>query len=128
MNLAANSRLHIQGADDTINVGAGSDLFAYGNSHTIMLGAGDNLWLDSAYGSKILLSAKSEVIDTFVPGNNDILDLTNGAGGYHSSADVMRALHSDGRGGALLSLGSGASVDILNVAPSQLTAANFQIG
>ena len=50
------------------------------------------------------------------------------AEGWTTSAQVARALGTDGHGGSLLSLGTLGSIDFQNVQKSQLTAANFHIG
>ncbi len=57
-----------------------------------------------------------------------MLDLQHEAGGYASTSDVVSALHDDGHGGTLLSLGGGHSIDFVGTALGLLHASNFAIG
>ena len=57
-----------------------------------------------------------------------VFDLLGGEGGYTNAGAAYAALTSDGHGGSLLSFGTAGSLDIVGVAKTSLSAANFKIG
>jgi hypothetical protein len=128
LNLQGNSNLSVAGSNNTITVGTSSNITVSGAGNTVILGSGDNLWFSGASSSEVVVgNAGGATIDSFLPTASDVIDLINGAGGYTTTAAIMSALTSDGAGGSVLSLGA-ASLHIMNVAPSALTAQNFKIG
>ena len=84
---------------------------------------------DTGSGLRVDVGTKAgtDVISGFANDPTGCIDLLGGVGGYSSVNQLLSALHSDGSGGTLLSLGSG-SIDFLGVAPTQLHASNFKIG
>jgi autotransporter passenger strand-loop-strand repeat protein len=117
---------------DTVTVNGGRDTITFAgasNQANIFGSAVANI---SDLGSALTLDVgSSRQIDTISGLGTDsswLLDFTNGAGGFGSVTSVMDALHSDGHGGTLLSLGSGGSIDFVKVAESQIHAANFKVG
>jgi hypothetical protein len=119
---------------DVITVNGGSDQFNFvgsGNQAIINGPAHVNI-IDHGMGLTVSINSSSQ-IDTIAGFGNDtlgVVDLASGVGNYHSVADIMSALKSDGHGGVLLALGSGpnaGSVDFVDTAISQLHASNFMI-
>ncbi|WP_038942640.1 hypothetical protein [Bradyrhizobium japonicum] len=119
---------------DVITVNGGSDQFnfvGFGNQ-AIINGPAHVDIIDHGAGLTVSINSSSQV-DTISGFGNDafgVVALANGIGDYHSVADIMGALRSDGHGGALLALGSGpdaGSIDFVDTAVSQLHASNFMI-
>ncbi|BAR55170.1 hypothetical protein NK6_1988 [Bradyrhizobium diazoefficiens] len=119
---------------DVITVNGGSDQFnfaGFGNQ-AIINGPAHADIIDHGTGLTVSVNSSSQV-DTISGFGNDtlgIVALANGVGDYHSVADIMSALRSDGHGGTLLALGSGSnagSIDFVDTAISQLHASNFMI-
>ncbi|MET4071048.1 autotransporter passenger strand-loop-strand repeat protein [Bradyrhizobium sp. S3.2.6] len=119
---------------DVITVNGGSDQFnfvGFGNQAIINGPAHVNI-NDHGTGLTVSVNSSSQ-IDTISGFGNDplgVIDLGNGAGNYHSVADIMSALKSDGHGGTQLALGSApnaGSLDFIDTAISQLHASNFVI-
>ena len=112
----------------------GSDQFnfvGFGNQAIINGPAHVNI-NDHSTGLTVSVNSGNQ-IDTISGFGNDslgVIDLANGVGNYHSVADIMSALKSDGHGGTLLALGSApnaGSIDFVDTAISQLHASNFVI-
>lgn len=119
---------------DVVTANGGSDQFnfvGFGNQAIINGPAHVNI-NDHSTGLTISINSSSQV-DTISGFGNDpfgVVDIANGVGNYHSVADIMNALRSDGHGGTLLALGSApgaGSVDFVDAAISQLHASNFMI-
>ncbi|GAB9243435.1 beta strand repeat-containing protein [Bradyrhizobium diazoefficiens] len=119
---------------DVVTVNGGSDQFnfvGFGNQ-AIINGPAHVDIIDHGTGLTVSVNSSSQV-DTISGFGNDtlgIVALANGVGDYHSVADIMSALRSDGHGGTLLALGSGSnagSIDFVDTAISQLHASNFMI-
>ena len=119
---------------DVITVNGGSDQFnfaGFGNQ-AIINGPAHVDIIDHGTGLTVSVNSSSQV-DTISGFGNDtlgIVALANGVGDYHSVADIMSALRSDGHGGTLLALGGGpnaGSIDFVDTAISQLHASNFMI-
>jgi hypothetical protein len=112
----------------------GSDQFnfvGFGNQAIINGAAHVNI-NDHSTGLTVSINSSTQ-IDTISGFGNDplgVIDLANGVGNYHSVADIMSALRSDGHGGTVLALGSApsaGSVDFVDTTISQLHASNFVI-
>ncbi|MCP3440102.1 hypothetical protein [Bradyrhizobium sp. CCGUVB14] len=119
---------------DVVTANGGSDQFnfvGFGNQAIINGAAHVNI-SDQSSGLTVFINSSNQ-IDTISGFGNDplgVIDLANGVGNYHSVADIMSALKSDGHGGTLLALGSApnaGSVDFVDTAISQLHASNFVI-
>lgn len=119
---------------DVITANGGSDQFnfvGFGNQAIINGAAHVNI-NDHSTGLTVSINSSTQV-DTISGFGDDplgVIDLANGVGNYHSVADIMNALRSDGHGGTLLALGSApsaGSVDFVDTAISQLHASNFMI-
>ncbi|WP_228749142.1 hypothetical protein [Bradyrhizobium sp. BR 10261] len=88
--------------------------------------------IDHSTGLTVTVNSGNQ-IDTIAGFGYDslgVIDLANGAGNYHSVADIMSSLRSDGHGGTLLALGSApnaGSIDFVDTAISQLHPSNFAI-
>jgi hypothetical protein len=120
---AGGDRVTVAGGKATITFNGWSD-------HAILNGGAGGTIYDNGYGLEVDIGSSSGV-STIAGFDHDyygVIDLLNHAGGFATVGAVVAALKSDGHGGSLLSLGSTGSVDILNVAPNKLTAANFRIG
>ena len=146
VHLQANSRMDLAGSDDGVTAGAGSNLGVVGSDDTIAAGDGDGVWLggssdivsvgvddaihDFGHGMTIKVAGSAGMLSVygFSSDVSGVIDLLNGVGGYASAASTYAALSSDGNGGSLLSLGAAGSIDIVGVASSALSAANFKIG
>jgi hypothetical protein len=84
---------------------------------------------DQASGLHVSIAGGgTDVVQNFAADPSMVVDLIGGVGGYTSAAQALAALQPDLHGGAMLSFGSSGSIDFVGVAPSQLHAANFQIG
>jgi hypothetical protein len=117
------------GTGDTINL-AKTTLSLYGTDEMVFIGTGNATVNDSSIGLtlKIGPTAGTDILAHFASDLSGVVDLIGGIGGFRTAAAAVSALKSDGHGGALLSFGHGSSLDFAGVAPSQLHAANFQIG
>ena len=119
---------------DIVTANGGSDQFhfvGFGNQ-AIINGPAHVDIIDHSSGLTVSVNSANQV-DTISGFGNDalgVIQLANGVGVYHSVADIMSALRSDGHGGTLLALGSAphaGSIDFVDAAASQLHAANFMI-
>jgi aryl-phospho-beta-D-glucosidase BglC (GH1 family) len=98
-------------------------------------GAGNQVWLqsgthaidDESSGLLLMVSGGSANVTHFGAARGAVVDLLSGVGGYQTAAQALAAVHSDGAGGSILSLGAGA-LDFAGLAPSALSLANFRIG
>jgi hypothetical protein len=117
------------GTGDTIDL-ANTTLSLYGTNEMVFLGTGNATVNDFSIGldMKIGPTAGTDVLAHFASDLSGVVDLIGGIGGFKTAAAAVSALKSDGHGGALLSFGHNSSLDFTSVAPSQLHAANFQIG
>ncbi|WP_439405379.1 hypothetical protein ACNJX9_28860 [Bradyrhizobium sp. DASA03076] len=119
---------------DVITANGGSDQFNFVGfgSQAIINGPAHVDIVDHSTGLTVTVNSGNQ-IDTISGFGHDplgLIDLANGAGNYHSVADIMSALRSDGHGGTVLALGSGpdaGSIDFVDAAISQLHASNFAI-
>jgi hypothetical protein len=115
-----------------VNVAIGADtVYLAGNSEHISLLGGPSAHIydqGSNMSVDVFGSAGTDVISGFANDPTGVIDLLSGSGGFSSVGQVLKALHSDGNGGTLLSLGHSGSIDFLGVAPAQLHASNFRIG
>jgi hypothetical protein len=116
-----NSFLNLDGADEMVFLGTGNNFVALSDNST-----GTQLNIGPTTGNDHF--APNFLVDL----QTSVIDLKGGIGGFTSvtgPGGVLNALQDDGfSGGTLLSFGSGSSLDIVNFAPDQLTAANFKIG
>ena len=127
--LSDNSRADVTGSSVTATLGVNDAFGLYGSNDTITLGSNDSVWLNPGAGVDELLfsgNTGTTTVSSFASG--DIIDLLGGTGGYASASAGFSAIGSDGYGGSLLSLGANGSIDIVGVAASSLSAANFKIG
>lgn len=120
------------GQSNRINL-FGSQSFELSGSHDAMLfiGSGDSIVIDASTGTHINIgsAAGTDFLGDFAQDlATGVIDLIGGIGGFKTIAAALAALTPDGAGGSLLSFGPGSSLDIENVVPSALTAANFKIG
>ncbi len=123
---------------DTVQDGSGDTITLTGNGHLALYGmnemvflAGSNASIDDlSQGMTLALSGQlgDVVLTDFAKDPMGVIDLMGGLGGFTTPQDVLPALHSDGHGGTLLSLGGSSSLDFANMAPAQLTANHFAIG
>ncbi|SNB82083.1 Ca2+-binding protein, RTX toxin-related, partial [Rhodoblastus acidophilus] len=117
---------------DKVTVGGGTATLTFNgwSDHAILnSGVGATIY-DNGYGLEVDIgsSAGATTIYGFDHDYYGVIDLLNNAGGFTSASAAVAALTSDGHGGSLLSLGTNGSIDLVNVAPKQLTTANFKIG
>ena len=119
---------------DVMTANGGSDQFnfvGFGNQ-AIINGPAHVDINDHSTGLTVSVNSGNQ-IDTISGFGNDapgVIDVANGVGNFHSVADIMSALRSDGHGGTLLALGSApnaGSIDFVDAAISQLHASNFVI-
>ncbi|MCA6122897.1 AIDA repeat-containing protein [Bradyrhizobium sp. WSM 1704] len=121
-----------QVGQDVITVNGGSDQFNFSgfDNHVIINGAAHVSINDHGTGLTVSINSSNQIdtISGFGNDPNGVVELASGIGNYHSVADIMSALTSDGHGGTLLALGSGpsaGSVDFVDTAIAQLHASNF---
>lgn len=133
------NQVTLTAGDNTISGGAGSDTVSLtgGNANLLLNGYSDMVFLsnanatidDMAQGLHVAVAGGgTDVIQNAASDPSLLIDLQGGLGGYSSATAAYSALTSDGHGGAMLSLGTSGSIDILGIAPSHLSASNFQIG
>jgi autotransporter passenger strand-loop-strand repeat protein len=121
-----------QGFDD-IKVNGGTDkLTLRGDFEQVTL-AGTTTASITDLGQMLRLNVASNTQTDTISGfgTSDVfgvVDLKNGVGGFNSVAAIVDALHSDGHGGTVLSLGNNGSIDFVGTAPNQIHASNFAIG
>ncbi len=137
---AGNSTVTLAGSGNSVTAGTGKDTITGGQDTLSFGGSGSSATLNGTIAANItdlgsalrILIGSNTQTDTITGfGSTDklgVIELLNGVGGYASAAAIVSALHSDGHGGSLLTLGTTGSIDFLGVAPSQLTAANFKVG
>ena len=127
-----NNTVTLGGGVDTVTGGQGRDIITErGGSATLNLsGRGEQVFLDNGANliARIGASNATVSISGFGADPLGVIDLLNGAGGFKSVGAILSSLHSDGRGGTLLSLSPTGSIDIEGVAKSSLHASNFAIG
>ena len=127
--LGANVQAQVWGNGDTfaLNAGASVDLLQ-GQSDAIVTGLNNHV-VDNGTGTlvKIAQAAGTLTVGGFANDATGVIALLNGVGGYKTVAAVVAALHCDGNGGSLLSLGASGTLDILGVAPGALSAARFRL-
>jgi autotransporter passenger strand-loop-strand repeat protein len=113
------------GSDQFHFVGSGNQAIINGQAHVDIV--------DQSVGLAVSINSSSQV-DTITGFGGDalgVVHLMNGVGNYHSVADIVSALHSDGHGGTLLALGTdpaAGSIDFVGTTISQLHASSFMIG
>ncbi len=121
-----------QGADSvTVNSGTDKLTFAGWNSQVTLNGVTNASITDQADALRVIIGSSTQTDTVAGFATSDpyaVLDLKNGAGGYASVNAIVQALHSDGHGGTMLSLGGTNSIDFQNTSISQLTAAHFAVG
>ena len=119
-----------QGSNTVTMNGGLDDVSFYGWTNHAILNAGVHATVhDVGWGTTFDVTASNVQLAIEMFDASGIIHLTNLAGGYTSAAAAKAALMSDGHGGAMLSLGTqGGYIDFLNVAPSQISAAQFRIG
>src|SRR5208282_511635 len=117
------------GTDDTISL-VNTTLALYGTDEMVFIGSGNATVNDLSTGLdlKIGPTAGVDVLSHFASDPSGVVDLIGGVGGFTTTAAALSALKSDGHGGTLLRFGHDSSLDFVGVTPSQLHAANFQIG
>ena len=119
---------------DVMTANGGSDQFNFvGFSNQAIINGPAHVSIsDHSTGLNVFINSGNQ-IDTISGFGNDplgVVDLANGVGNYHSVADIMSALKSDGHGGTVLALGSApgaGSIDFVDTTISQLHASNFVI-
>ncbi len=141
--------IKLNGYYNTVSLGAGKNVIEGGQGHdeinlsggsaTLNLnGDAEHVTLANGVSAKIFdfgagarfdigSSAGDDVITGLAQDSSAIITLLNHAGGFSSAMDILDSLRSDGNGGSLLTLGAQGSLDIIGVAPSHLTAANFTV-
>jgi hypothetical protein len=113
------------GSDQFHFVGSGNQAIVNGQAHVDIV--------DQSVGLAVSINSSGQV-DTITGFGGDalgVVHLMNGVGNYHSVADIMSALHSDGHGGTLLALGTepaAGSIDFVGTTISQLHVSSFMIG
>ena len=120
---------------DVLTANGGSDQFHFAGSgnQAVLNGQAHVDIVDQSVGLAVSINSSSQV-DTITGFGSDalgVVHLMNGVGNYHSVADIMSALHSDGHGGTLLALGTSpaaGSLDFVGITISQLHASSFMIG
>ena len=119
---------------DVMTANGGSDQFNFvGFSNQAIINGPAHVSIsDHSTGLNVFINSGNQ-IDTISGFGNDplgVVDLANGVGNYHSVADIMSALKSDGHGGTVLALGSApgaGSIDFVDTTISQLHTSNFVI-
>ena len=119
----------ITGTGFTVDASSGVGLKIMGTADTVYAGLNNSI-ADGGSSSLIKINGNvgSLTISGFGADATGTIDLLNGVGGFSTPSQAFAALTSDGSGGSLLSLGSNGSIDLLGVAPSALSAANFKVG
>jgi hypothetical protein len=137
-----NNNVTLNGTNATVSGGQGGDqvtanggtdklTFAGWNSQVTLNGVTNASISDQADALRIIIgsSTQTDTVAGFAASDPyGVLDLKNGAGGYASVNAIVQALHSDGHGGTMLSLGSSGSIDFQNTSVSQLTPSHFAVG
>jgi len=97
----------------------------------VFLSSGNDTVTDTGQGMALNIgpTAGNDVLANFGADlTHGVIDLLGGIGGYTTAQQAYNSLQPDQHGGALLSLGHAASLDITGVAASQLGVSNFHIG
>ena len=120
------------GADDTISLTGSTKLTVSGRNETVFVGPGGGSVSDQGTGTAIGVGPTATGLESIFHFSADladgVIDLLGGVGGITSAAAAYAALTSDGKGGSMLPLGAGPTIDISGVTPAMLSAANFRIG
>ena len=118
------------GSYDGITIGATRLTLAGGVHEAVYLGNGAAFVDDLSTGTSIVAGANpgSTVVQDFLRDATSVLDLRGGAGGFKTVAGVMAALADDGKGGTMLALGGGATIEFVAASHAAFTAAHFRIG
>jgi hypothetical protein len=118
LNNSTNAVINVLGFDDVVFLNGGT------NERTVDQGTGLTIHLaGSTYNGT---NGPTVTIANAAADPSLTIDLGGGVGGYTSVADALGKAVSDGSGGSLLALGTGA-LDVLNVAPSALHTLNFTV-
>ena len=118
------------GGDDTVTAGSDDTVNLIGTADIVYAGLSDSI-TDGGTGGlfKIAGSVGGLTVSGFGADTaSGVFDLLGGEGGYTNAGAAYAALTSDGHGGSLLSFGTAGSLDIVGVAKTSLSAANFKIG
>jgi len=118
------------GTGDTVTAGSDDTVSLIGTADIVYAGLNDSI-IDGGTGSlfKITGSVGGMTVSGFGADTaSGVFDLLGGIGGYSSAGAAYTALSSDGHGGSLLSFGTAGSLDIVGVAKTSLSSANFKIG
>jgi hypothetical protein len=127
--LAPNIQAQVSGVGDTFVLNPGAQLALLSGQQDVVA-AGLNAHIADGGSGTIIRIAQAVgalQITGFGADATGIVSLLNGVGGYTSKAEAAAALHSDGAGGSLLSLGADGTIDFVGVAPTAIGAGRFRI-
>ena len=118
------------GFDTFVLNGSRASALLYGSDNIAFVHGGTDTITDDSQGLllKIGIEGGSISLSNFIADRSGRIDLTGGVGGFKNVHAVLAALHSDGNGGTLLSLGASGQIDFMGVAQGTLTASRFQVG
>ena len=120
------------GTGDIIEFTGSTKLTLSGQYETVFIGPGGGTVSDHGTGTVIGVGPTATGLESIFHFSADtatgVLDLLGGVGGIATPQAAYAALTTDGKGGSVLPLGGGLSIDISGVTPAMLSAANFRIG
>ncbi|HKM62930.1 MAG TPA: choice-of-anchor tandem repeat GloVer-containing protein [Acidisphaera sp.] len=120
------------GTGDTISFTGSTKLTLSGQNETVFIGPGGGSVSDHGTGTVIGVGPTASGLESIFHFSADlatgVIDLLGGVGGITTAAQAYAALTSDGKGGSMLPLGGGLTIDISGVSKPMLSAANFRIG
>jgi len=120
------------GTGDTISFTGSTKLTLSGLNETVFIGPGGGSVSDHGTGTVIGAGPTATGLETIFHFSADladgVIDLLGGVGGIATPQAAYAALTSDGKGGSMLSLGGGLTIDTSGVPKAMLSAANFKIG
>jgi len=119
------------GTGDTISFTGSTKLTLSGLNETVFIGPGGGSVSDHGTGTTIGVGPTATGLETIFHFSGDLADgvieLLGGVGGITTAAQAYAALTSDGKGGSMLVLSGGPTIDIGSVPQAMLSAANFKI-
>jgi hypothetical protein len=127
--LAPGITAQVSGVGDTFVLNAGAQVNLSSGHQDVVVAGLDAHIADGGGGTivRIAQAVGALQITGFGADTTGVISLLNGVGGYTSKAEAAAALHSDGAGGSLLSLGADGTIDLIGAAPTALGAGRFRI-
>ena len=119
-----------EGSNTFVLTGTNATMTLYGANDVAFIHGGTDTITDDSNGLTVKIGPEggNVALDNFLADPNGLVRLLGGVGGYLTGKAVVAALHSDGHGGAALSLGASGQIDFAGVALGSLHASQFHIG